>query len=195
MPDAVIRPIALADIEQFRDVTSVVMRERAFLAFVEGFPIDEAAAFVARNLRLGNPQVVAEDADRIVGWCDIRRETIPVYAHVGHLGMGLLPEYRGRGIGERLIRASIDAARVAGFERIELTVYARNVRAAALYRKVGFVHEGAQREALYRNGRRHDVHLMSILRREWLAQPGPHGWQLDQSVDAPSLTGNTPSVD
>jgi hypothetical protein len=31
---AVIRPIALADIEQFRDVTNVVMRERAFLAFV-----------------------------------------------------------------------------------------------------------------------------------------------------------------
>ena len=82
MADVVIRPIALADIEQFRHVTDLVMRERSFLAFVEGFPIDEAASFVARNVRLRNPQFVADDAGRVVGWCDIRRETIPVYAHV-----------------------------------------------------------------------------------------------------------------
>ena len=163
MPDAVIRPIALADIEQFRDVTNAVMRERAFLAFVDGFPIDEAATFVARNLRLGNPQLVADDASRIVGWCDIRRETIPVYAHVGHLGMGLLPEYRGRGIGERLLCASIDAARAAGFERIELTVYARNARAAALYHKVGFVHEGTRIRGKKLDGEYDDVHMMGLL--------------------------------
>jgi RimJ/RimL family protein N-acetyltransferase len=163
MPDVVIRPIAIADIEQFRDVTDVVMRERAYLAFVEGFPIDEAAAFVARNVRLGNPQLVADDAGRIVGWCDIRRETIPVYAHVGHLGMGLLPEYRGRGVGERLIRASIDAARAAGLERIELTVFARNVRAAALYRKVGFAHEGTRVRGKKLDGEYDDVHMMGML--------------------------------
>ena len=163
MPDVVIRPIAIADIEQFRDVTDVVMRERAYLAFVEGFPIDEAAAFVARNVRLGNPQLVADDAGRIVGWCDIRRETIPVYAHVGHLGMGLLPEYHGRGVGERLIRASIDAARAAGLERIELTVYARNVRAAALYRKVGFAHEGTRVRGKKLDGEYDDVHMMGML--------------------------------
>jgi RimJ/RimL family protein N-acetyltransferase len=163
MPDVVIRPITLGDIEQFQQVTSVVMRERRYMAFVEAFPIDEAAAFVARNLRLGNPQLVADDAGRVVGWCDIRRETIPVYAHTGHLGMGLLPEYRGRGIGERLIRASIDAARAAGFERIELTVYARNERAAALYRKVGFVHEGTRTRGKKLDGEYDDVHMMGML--------------------------------
>jgi len=163
MSGVVIRPIVLRDIEQFRDVTNVVMRERAFLAFVEGFPIDEAAAFVARNLRLANPQFVADDDGRIVGWCDIRRETIPVYAHVGHMGMGLLADYRGRGIGERLLRATIDAARAAGFERIELTVYARNVRAAALYRKVGFAHEGTRIRGKKLDGEYDDVHLMGLL--------------------------------
>lgn len=163
MPDVVIRPIDLGDIEQFQHVTNLVMRERAYLAFVEGFPIDEAATFVARNLRLRNPQLVADDAGRIVGWCDIRRETIPVYAHVGHLGMGLLPEYRGQGIGERLLRESIDAARKMGFERIELTVYARNARAAALYRKVGFVLEGTRVRGKKLDGEYDDVHMMGLL--------------------------------
>lgn len=163
MSAVVIRPIELKDIEEFQHVTNEVMRERRYLAFVDGFPIDEAATFVARNIRLGNPQLVADDQGRVVGWCDIRRETIPVYAHVGHLGMGMLPAYRGRGIGERLLRASIDAARSAGFERIELSVYAANERAAALYRKVGFVMEGTRVRGKKLDGDYDDVHIMGML--------------------------------
>jgi len=158
-----IRPIALADIEAFAALTDLVMRERRYMAFLEGFPIDEAAAFVARNLRLRNPQLVADDAGRVIGWCDIRRETIPVYAHCGHLGMGLHPDYRGKGLGERLIRASLDAARAAGFERIELSVYGENTRAAALYRRVGFVHEGTRVRGKKVDGQYDDVHMMGML--------------------------------
>jgi len=157
-----IRPIALADIAAFAQLTDLVMREREYMAFLEGFPIDEAAAFVARNMRLRNPQLVADDGGRVVGWCDIRRETIPVYAHCGHLGMGVHPDYRGRGLGERLIRAAIDAARAAGFERIELSVYGRNTRAAALYRRVGFVHEGTRVRGRKVDGRYDDVHMMGM---------------------------------
>ena len=163
MGEVVIRPIELRDIEGFNRCTDVVMRERQYMAFLEGFPIDEAAAFVARNLRLGNPQYVADDDGVLAGWCDIRRETIPVYAHCGHLGMGLLPEYRGRGIGERLIRASIEDARRAGFERIELSVYSRNTRAAALYRKVGFVHEGTRVRGKKVDGEYDDVLIMGLM--------------------------------
>ena len=161
--DVVIRPIVLADVEQFQRVTDAVMRERRFLAFVEGFPIEEAAAFVARNLRLRNPQLVADDGGHVVGWCDIRRETIPVYAHVGHLGMGLLPDYRGQGIGTRLLRAAIDEARAAGFERIELSVYGGNARAAALYRKAGFAHEGTRVRGRKLDGEYDDVHIMGLI--------------------------------
>ena len=163
MDEVLIRPIELRDIGGFNRCTDAVMRERQYMAFLEGFPIDEAAAFVARNLRLGNPQYVADDGGTIVGWCDIRRETIPVYAHCGHLGMGLLPGYRGRGIGERLIRASLEAARAAGFERIELSVYGRNARAAALYRKVGFVHEGTRVRGKKVDGQYDDVHIMGMM--------------------------------
>ena len=163
LSDVLIRPIALADVEQFQRVTDAVMRERRFLAFVEGFPIEDAAAFVARNLRLRNPHLVADDKGRVVGWCDIRRETIPVYAHAGHLGMGLLPDYRGKGIGMRLLRAAIDEARAAGFERIELTVYGRNAPAAALYRKAGFAHEGTRVRGKKLDGEYDDVHIMGLI--------------------------------
>jgi len=51
--------------------------------------------------------------------------------------------------------------------RVELEVYDFNRRAIRSYEKAGFRHEGIRRQALYRNGRYHDVHLMGILHEEF----------------------------
>ena len=107
---AVVRAITLADVAGYRACVGAVMRERKFLAYLEPFSLTQTAAFVADNIEKGNPHYVAEDVGRIVGWCDIQRESVPTYAHEGMLGMGLLPDYRGHGLGERLIRAALDAA-------------------------------------------------------------------------------------
>jgi ribosomal protein S18 acetylase RimI-like enzyme len=62
------------------------------------------------------------------------------------LGTGLLPQFRGAGLGRRLILRRLDAARALGLTRVELSVRADNANAIALYRKIGFVEE-AQRGA------------------------------------------------
>jgi ribosomal protein S18 acetylase RimI-like enzyme len=162
-PSLRIRPITVDDVPQFREVGNVVFRERRFMAFVEGFPLDECRAFVESNLKLGNPQLIAEIDGRLVGWCDVRRSPLPVHAHVGNLGMGVLPEFRGQGVGERLIRTAIEASRAAGFERLELHVYAKNTVAEALYRKVGFVREGTLARGKKIDGEYDDVHVMGLL--------------------------------
>jgi ribosomal protein S18 acetylase RimI-like enzyme len=160
--DAVtIRPIAMGDTTGFRACLGTVMGERKYLAYLEPFSFAHTATFIAENIERGNPQFVADDASEVVGWCDIRRENVPAYAHEGMLGMGLLPDYRGRGLGERLIRTTLAAARLAGFERISLSVYASNERAAALYRKVGFVHEGTRVRGRKVDGVYEDIHMMA----------------------------------
>jgi ribosomal protein S18 acetylase RimI-like enzyme len=157
----IIRPIAIGDTDGFRACVGAVMGERKYLAYLEPFSFTHTATFVAENIERGNPQLVAVDAGRIVGWCDVRRESVPTYAHEGMLGMGLLPDYRGRGLGERLIRMALAAARLADFERISLSVYASNERAAALYRKVGFVHEGTRVRGRKVDGVYDDIHMMA----------------------------------
>jgi ribosomal protein S18 acetylase RimI-like enzyme len=160
--DVVIRPIAFGDIAGFSDCIGAVMSERRYLAFLEPFPIEQTAAFVAGGIARDEPQLVAEAAGRIVGWCDVRRETVPVYAHEGMLGMGVLEGWRGRGLGGRLIRATLAAAWRAGFERVSLSVYGKNERAAALYRKVGFVEEGRRVRGKKLDGEYDDVLMMAI---------------------------------
>ena len=70
----------------------------------------------------------------------------------GTLGMGLLPAYRGRGIGGRLMGEAIAASRAFGFHRVQLVVFEHNARAQAFYAKFGFVSEGRRRHAVRIDG-------------------------------------------
>ncbi len=51
--------------------------------------------------------------------------------------------------------------------RVELEVFDENVRARRCYEKAGFRYEGIRRQAVFSEGRYHDVHLMSVLREEF----------------------------
>jgi len=80
------------------------------------------------------------------------------------------PDYRGKGYGSDAMRLLVNYAfRELGLYRVGLEVFGYNTRAIHVYEKLGFVYEGAQREALYREGQRYDTLSMSILRPEWEA--------------------------
>jgi RimJ/RimL family protein N-acetyltransferase len=51
--------------------------------------------------------------------------------------------------------------------RLWLLVLENNKVALSLYRKAGFVEEGRQRKAIFRDGRYLDYLMMSILRSEY----------------------------
>jgi RimJ/RimL family protein N-acetyltransferase len=152
-------------IEGFHHTLDVVARERKYLAFLEAPPLDSTREFVFGNINNGNPQYVAKMEDRVVGWCDITRSNRTVHAHCGVLGMGLLPEFRGLGIGTKLINATMAAACDAGMTRIELHVHANNPAAIALYKKVGFKQEGILRDKTLIDGRYIDSIMMAVTER------------------------------
>jgi ribosomal protein S18 acetylase RimI-like enzyme len=118
---------------------------------------------VSRNIAMGYPQLVALDGQRVVGWCDVLPDDRPVSRHCGVLGMGLLPAYRGCGLGERLMGETLRAARAFELTRIELSVRADNARAAALYARLGFEVEGRKARAFLVDGAYHDLVMMALL--------------------------------
>ena len=52
---------------------------------------------------------------------------------------GLLPAYRGRGLGRRFLDATLDSLRAGGYASVGLEVELENANAMALYRACGFV--------------------------------------------------------
>jgi ribosomal protein S18 acetylase RimI-like enzyme len=163
MGTADIIPIGQDHIESFHRTLDIVARERRYLSFLEGPPIETTRAFVLDNIKHGHPQYIAVSAGEVVGWCDVTPKTRPIYAHSGVLGMGLLPQFRGKGIGTSLIRSTLAAASAFGLHRVELTVRESNTGAIELYRNVGFEIEGLQRDAVQIDGVYENVICMAVL--------------------------------
>ena len=109
-------------------------------------------------------QFVALDGTSVVGWADVFPAWAAAVAHCGQLGMGVLPAWRGRGIGRRLLQACIDKAWAKGLTRIELEARADNHAAIALYRRLGFQHEALKLRAMRFDGVYHDAVQMSLVR-------------------------------
>lgn len=156
-------PIAEEHIEGFRLALDSVARERRYLSFLEAPSLDESRAFVRRNIKKGYPQCVALIESKVVGWCDVLPIDRPTMAHGGVLGVGVLVEHRGKGIGTALVRAAIDFAKAAGLTRIELTVREHNERAIILYERLGFVREGLKRKAVRIDGDYEDLVCMGLV--------------------------------
>lgn len=161
-----IGPITPDHIESFHRALDRVARERKYLSFLEAPPLDQVRRFILDRIAAGDPGLVAIVHGEVVGWCDISRLDRLIHAHRGSLGMGIVASHRGRGLGSRLIKATLAQARKAGFVRIELFVHADNARAIALYDKVGFVREGVQRDAIRIDGQYGDTIMMAIVERE-----------------------------
>jgi len=122
-------PISIELAAGYREALDSVAHERKYLSSLEAPPIERSIAFVTANVANSNPHYVALIDDRVIGWCDIVRDSHPWKRHTGTLGMGVVAEHRGKGIGRELITAALAAAKASAFHRVRLDVYASNANA------------------------------------------------------------------
>lgn len=132
--------------KSFHDALSTVAAERIFIEMIEAPPLERVVSFQSGLIAKNGPVYYAIDNDRVVGWCDVFPEKNPRQSHRGGLGMGLLPEYRGRGLGSKLLASVLEHAKRFGLEKVELNVYTSNTPAIELYKKFGFEQEGLIRK-------------------------------------------------
>ncbi|KAF9888434.1 hypothetical protein FE257_008712 [Aspergillus nanangensis] len=94
----------------------------------------------------------------------------PDYAHHRNaaLGISLAAEFRGKGYGTEAINWAIDwAFEIAGLHRVSIVALAYNEGPVKLYRNLGFVEEGREREAVFHRRSWHDLICFSMLEHEW----------------------------
>jgi RimJ/RimL family protein N-acetyltransferase len=157
-------PLAQAHFEGLRGALDIVAREKRYLAFTQA-PLPEHAYAFYRNILVNDHcQYVALLDQVVVGWCDILPTHGEARAHVGILGMGLVPFARGRGIGQTLMQTTLAKAWAKGLARIELTVRTDNLNAKALYERMGFNTEGLNQRAFLVDGTFYDTYSMALLR-------------------------------
>ena len=92
---------------------------------------------------------------------------VDTLARSAELGLWLLAEHRGQGLGRDVVRVLVDYGfRSRNLRRLSLRTLASNVPALAVYRALGFVEEGRQREGAWVEGAYDDLVLMALLRSD-----------------------------
>jgi [ribosomal protein S18]-alanine N-acetyltransferase len=85
--------------------------------------------------------VVMEDDEKIIGYCGMW--LIVDEAHITNIAV--LPEYRGRKLGDALLAKVVETARDMGAKSMTLEVRVSNQVAQNLYRKYGFKNGGIRK--------------------------------------------------
>jgi [ribosomal protein S18]-alanine N-acetyltransferase len=85
--------------------------------------------------------IVLEENNKIIGYCG----TWVVIDEAHITNVAVLPEYRGRKLGEALMRKLMSVAREMGAKSMTLEVRVTNHVAQSLYRKLGFQNGGIRK--------------------------------------------------
>lgn len=121
-----IRPVGKADLDALHEVDQRVFGTLAYPYFA----LRQLMDVHARHC------VVADDGDRLIGYCLSALATRPKVGWV--LGLGVLPEARGAGHGHALVAESVRRVAADGAQEVRLFVEPENSVAIHVYEKLGF---------------------------------------------------------
>ncbi|RKF44027.1 acetyltransferase [Bacillus wiedmannii] len=126
--------------------------------------IDAEKEKIRKSKEKGNLYIVYEVDNKVVGFLLFNRYELERLRHTGILGMGIREAYCNQGIGTKLIEFLISWAKgQEGLEKICLGVVSINDRAIKVYKRMGFVEEGRQRNQIkYEDGSYGDDVLMGF---------------------------------
>jgi len=160
--DLTIRALEPEDLADFIDLRS----QPRSCANTLGVPHPRSADWRAK---LENPASGARHLVAVTGGKAVACASLLVHpdrrAHAAGVGISVHDAYAGRGIGRALFAAILDIAENwLALKRIELTVFADNAAAIALYQSFGFECEGTLRAYAFRAGEYVDALAMARLR-------------------------------
>ena len=155
------RAATLDDYEAWRTTYDVVAKEGRWIGGEEARPHEvmrpQFSVYVEDPDCLA---LAADTADGVVGGL-MARFTRP---GVIDLGMQLLHDWRGRGVGSALMSGCVEWAREKRAHKLTLEVWPHNDAALALYRKFGFEVEGRlRRHYRRRSGQLWDSIVMGLV--------------------------------
>ena len=151
-PPMLLRPLAVSDEKQARQAHRELAQD-AFDFLLDLKRGEPWPAYLARleGLRLGVdvPKgwvpatfLVAEVDGQVVGRVSIRHQLNPYLAEVaGHIGIGVLPDFRRRGYATAILRQSLAVAATTGLARLLVTCDAKNVGSINVIENCGGVLE------------------------------------------------------
>jgi len=159
--EAVLRFAQISDAENLMEFINFFSLENRFTRFSgEQLTLEEEIRYLESEVKAINSgdavKLFCFINQKIAGVCDIHRDTslLTRKRHTGILGIIIGKDFRGQGIGEHIMKTTIDVAKahISGLRMIKLDCFATNIPAISLYKKLGFQEVGRiPKSLLYKN--------------------------------------------
>lgn len=140
-----------ADIIHFLPITHV---ETDFVKYLPGefdWTVEREREFL--RSRFANPlsiSMAAEVDGRLIGLAGATAPEWKRMQHHAEIGLAILKEFWGRGIGRKMMEINVEWGRRVGLRKIYLRVVHYNTRARRMYEAMGFVEEARLHEDVRR---------------------------------------------
>jgi RimJ/RimL family protein N-acetyltransferase len=142
-----VRRATVEDADGVATVLKSVVSERVHSAIDRAWTSDQQRSYFQSLSSREAFHVATAASGNLIGYqsLDLYSPILPSMAHVGQVGTFLLPEWRGRGVGQALFNATMRFAASVGYRKLVICVRASNVSAQAFYKRIGFVECGRLR--------------------------------------------------
>ncbi|MFH1170581.1 MAG: GNAT family N-acetyltransferase [Candidatus Vogelbacteria bacterium] len=90
--------------------------------------------------------LVAKDGNELIGYISIFFARFRKMKANAYLVLSVRLNHRGQGIGTKLMLEAERVAKGRGIRRLELEVFAKNIRAHKLFKRLGYEEEGRKRQ-------------------------------------------------
>ena len=155
-----------SDAQELLDYTKKIGAESDNVTFgPEGLPftVEQEADFIkSREAAKLSPFFVARYDGKIIGIANLDVVDRERLRHRGEIGISVLKEFWGNGMGSLLMQEIIKFALFNNIEILHLTVRSDNERAIALYKKFGFEKTGTMVGEMKINGKLIDCDIMCL---------------------------------
>ncbi len=157
-----IRPARQEDISGIVGVMKQVADERRYIV------AEDVAAQLAGDSALMREDLenqrffVGTVDDEVVAWCGVEQPSLEKLAHNVELTLGVLEEYRGSGIGSRLMERGLSWADERGFHKVYNSVPATNVDGIEFLEDHGWNTEAIRRDHYRIDGEFVDEVMMAV---------------------------------
>ena len=157
-----IRPAVAADLPALLDIYNDVIATSTAVFALAPTTLEERSAWFEGRIRAGYPVLVAEGADGVIGFASFGefRGAWPGYRYSVEHSVHVRQDWRGRGVGSRLIEALLPIAQKMGKHVIIGGIEAANEASLRMHERLGFERVAHFREVGHKFGRWLDLVFM-----------------------------------
>lgn len=158
-----IRQAAFDDLGQITEIyNDAIEKTTATFDTEPKTPEEQESWFASHDAR--HPVLIAARDGLIVGWASLSKWSDRcAYSDTAEISLYIKEEYRGKGIGKKLMKAIIQEGKTAGLHTVIARIADSNDISIELCKSFGFQHIGTMREVGKKFGKLLDVHIMQLI--------------------------------